>query len=128
MSQMDTDEGGWDVPMCSSALICAHLQMMPFALSHFRAFAVSISFALCPWPVGCARAPGAAGAARPAPAPTVVPFVDVAAAAGVRFRHSNGARGEHAFVETTGSGCALFDYDNDGRLDLLLLQAGPLPG
>jgi enediyne biosynthesis protein E4 len=54
--------------------------------------------------------------------------VDVAAAAGLRFRHSNGARGRHMFVETTGSGCALFDYDNDGWLDLLLLQAGPLPG
>lgn len=57
-----------------------------------------------------------------------MPFVDVAAAAGLRFRHSSGARGAHLFVETTGSGCAMFDYDNDGRLDLLLLQAGPLPG
>ncbi len=31
-------------------------------------------------------------------------------------------------IETTGSGCAWFDYDNDGRPDILLLQAGPLPG
>ena len=55
-------------------------------------------------------------------------FQDVAAAAGIRFRHQNGAAGRFYIVETTGSGCALFDYDNDGRLDALLVQSGPLPG
>ena len=48
--------------------------------------------------------------------------------AGITFRHSNGARGQYQMIETTGSGCALFDYDNDGWLDALLLQSGPLPG
>jgi hypothetical protein len=56
------------------------------------------------------------------------PFDDITPTAGIHFRHDTGARGAHTFVETTGSGCALFDFDNDGRLDLFLLQAGPLPG
>jgi hypothetical protein len=55
-------------------------------------------------------------------------FTDVVQQAGIAFRHDNGERGQFYFVETTGSGCALFDYDNDGWLDLLLLQAGPVPG
>ncbi len=54
-------------------------------------------------------------------------FTDAAAAAGVRFRLDNGARGQFDLLESTGSGCAWFDYDNDGWPDLLLLQAGPLP-
>jgi predicted Zn-dependent protease len=48
-------------------------------------------------------------------------FTDVAAQAGINFVHSNGATRRHYFVETTGSGCAFFDYDNDGWLDVLLM-------
>ncbi len=71
----------------------------------------------------------AGGCARTKPlAPRVGLFQNVAAAAGITFRHSNGAKGRFWMIETTGSGCALFDYDNDGFLDALLLQSGPLPG
>jgi hypothetical protein len=55
-------------------------------------------------------------------------YTDVAAKSGIKFRFSNGATGRHYMVETTGSGCAFFDYNNDGLPDILLLQAGPLPG
>jgi hypothetical protein len=55
-------------------------------------------------------------------------FQDVAAEAGIGFRHDPGARGEHFILETTGSGCAFFDYDGDRLPDLLFLQAGPIPG
>ncbi|HEU4753704.1 MAG TPA: CRTAC1 family protein, partial [Armatimonadota bacterium] len=65
-----------------------------------------------------------ATAARAAPAGL---FTDVAERAGVRFRLDSGARGRHYLIETTGSGCAFFDYDGDGRPDLLFVQAGPLP-
>src|SRR6266511_2388092 len=51
------------------------------------------------------------------PAPTAQ-FVDIAASAGVRFY----------LPETAGSGCAIFDYDGDGRLDLFLVNSSRLPG
>ncbi len=53
---------------------------------------------------------------------------DVAAAAGIRFRHTNGASGRLYLPETLGSGCAVLDYDGDGHLDLFLVNSGPLPG
>ncbi len=52
-------------------------------------------------------------------------FEDVAERAGVRFIHSNGATGRLYFIESTPAGCAMLDYDNDGFLDLLLVQSGP---
>src|SRR5882762_7594410 len=53
-------------------------------------------------------------------------FADVTDAAGVQFTHVNGMSGQFYFAEIIGSGVALFDYDNDGRLDLLVLQGTPL--
>lgn len=55
-------------------------------------------------------------------------FTDVTAAAGIKFQQSNGAHGAHNFLETTGSGACWFDYNNDGWMDLYLVQNGPLPG
>ena len=51
-------------------------------------------------------------------------FVEMAAAAGIEFKHNNGARGDRWMPETIGSGCALFDYDGDGALDVLLVNSG----
>ena len=53
-------------------------------------------------------------------------FLDVAAAAGLRFEHVNGATGRYHLPEIMGAGGALFDYDADGDLDVLLMQGGPL--
>ena len=53
-------------------------------------------------------------------------FADVTDAAGIHFTHVNGMSGQFYFSEIIGSGVALFDYDNDGRLDLLVLQGAPL--
>jgi hypothetical protein len=56
-------------------------------------------------------------------------FRDAAAEAGLDFHQFSGATGEHFMPEILGSGVALFDYDNDGDLDLYLLQGTVLePG
>jgi len=53
-------------------------------------------------------------------------FSEIAKDAGVDFRHVNGMSGEFYYPEVIGAGVALFDFDNDGRLDILVLQGGPL--
>src|ERR1051325_8960539 len=50
-------------------------------------------------------------------------FTDITSSAGIRFTHSNGAYGEKLLPETTGGGCAFFDYDNDGFPDLLFVNS-----
>jgi len=53
-------------------------------------------------------------------------FVETAAASGLDFTHVNGMTGAFYIAEIMGPGCALFDYDNDGDLDVYLVQGGPL--
>lgn len=48
-----------------------------------------------------------------------VTFSDVTESAGIHFQHYTGARGEKLLPETMGSGVAIFDFDNDGRQDIL---------
>ncbi len=64
---------------------------------------------------------------RPTPPPPArFAFTDVTASAGIRFRHDAGATGHKYLPETMGAGCAFFDYNNDGWLDILLLNGKPL--
>ena len=67
-------------------------------------------------------------ASGPKIAGPVVPgkFTDVTAASGVRFIGVASHTSHKYLLETMGSGVAVFDYDNDGLLDLFFVNGAPL--
>jgi len=53
------------------------------------------------------------------------PFEEISAErSGIRWRHSNGKSAEKYLPESTGAGCAFLDYDNDGWMDIYLVNSG----
>jgi hypothetical protein len=75
--------------------------------------------ALSAWPLDLGAQPHGAPGFR---------LVDVTAAAGLDFRHNNGAYGGTLLPETLGAGCAFIDYDADGWQDILLVNGMDWPG
>ena len=68
--------------------------------------------------------------AGPPPVPKAVApvpgkFVEVTDKVGVHFLHQAPHTSRKYLIETMGSGVALFDCDNDGRLDLFLVNGAP---
>ena len=51
-------------------------------------------------------------------------FTDVTAQAGIRWTHVNGSTEEKFLIETMGGGGAFLDFDNDGWLDIYLVNSG----
>src|SRR5207237_10620654 len=97
-----------------------HPQRPRHAPMNRRDFLGTMAGACGAWasPLPCAAASGAAA----------VRFVDVTDAAGIAFKHNNGAYGGKLLPETLGSGCAFVDYDADGWQDILLVNSADWPG
>ena len=64
--------------------------------------------------------------ASPTTLPSGEAFVDVTQRLGVDFQYRSSHTSRKYLLETMGAGVALFDYDNDGRLDIYLVNGAPL--
>ncbi|MGD0790257.1 MAG: CRTAC1 family protein [Terriglobales bacterium] len=65
----------------------------------------------------------------PAPTPPKVNFVDIAERAGLTAKTEDGGdKTKRYIIETTGSGAAFFDFDNDGWPDIFLVNGSRLEG
>ena len=53
-------------------------------------------------------------------------FNDVTSSLGIQFEYLASHTSKKYLIETMGAGVALFDYDNDGRLDILVVNGAPL--
>jgi len=60
------------------------------------------------------------------PASMPANFADVTPQVGVNFEYKSSHTEKKYLLETMGAGVALFDYDNDGRLDIFLVNGAPL--
>jgi hypothetical protein len=59
-------------------------------------------------------------------APSPVTFSDITAQTGINFRHQASKTSLKYLLETMGGGVAIFDYDNDGRMDLFFTNGASL--
>jgi len=76
-----------------------------------------------------AALPAVAQQSKPAPSqPDIVPgnFVDITAKVGVHFQGRASHTTKKYLPETMGSGVAVFDYDNDGLLDIFFVNGAPI--
>ena len=64
--------------------------------------------------------------AATAPSDVTPQFADVASAAGLDFRHVNGGTPNRHLLEIMGSGGLFLDYDEDGWIDIFLVDGGSL--
>ena len=65
----------------------------------------------------------------PSAAQATVEFRDIAPAAGLTAENVSGdPNGKRYILETTGNGVGIFDFDNDGRMDVLLINATTMDG
>ncbi len=68
-----------------------------------------------------------AAVALDSPVPPIV-FENIAERSGVDFVLDNSVTPRKHQIETMIAGLAVFDYNNDGRLDLYFVNGAPIPG
>ena len=86
-------------------------------------------------PGAVATAPSETASPSPSVSPSPTPprpsgpieYTDVTNQAGIHFKHNSGAFGKKYLPETLGTGCAFFDYDNDGWQDIVLVNSADWP-
>ena len=59
--------------------------------------------------------------------PLIPQFADITASSGINFQHINGDPKDKKYIfEAKGGGVASLDFDNDGWMDILLVQGSTL--
>jgi len=91
---------------------------LPNQLPFFVAMVVSLAF-----PAKAPHGPSGAGEQENKSHPK---FTDATFALGLNFRNMASHTSKKYLIETMGGGVALFDYDNDGRLDIFVVNGAPL--
>jgi len=61
---------------------------------------------------------------QPRSATSPVVFTEVTRQAGINWVHDNALSPDRFLPETVGAGCVFFDYDNDGWMDIYLVNSG----
>jgi enediyne biosynthesis protein E4 len=84
---------------------------------------------LHPLVVGLAAAFSLIGSAPSPDQRNAIPgrFSDRGPALGVTFQYRSSHTSKKYLIETMGAGVALLDYDNDGKLDIFLVNGAPIP-
>ena len=78
------------------------------------------------WPLALLAAPAVLARVAASGAPALL-FRDIRAEAGVAFQHHSAPEKKY-IVESMSGGVALFDYDNDGRIDIYLVDSLTVEG
>src|ERR1700719_1057853 len=87
---------------------------------------ISLSLAALVLTAGALVPPQSSGPSTDQAVSTPGSFVDLTSSLGVHFQYLASHTSRKYLPETMGAGVALFDYDNDGRLDLFLVNGAPL--
>ena len=87
---------------------------------------ISLSLAALALTAGALAPPQSSGPSADHVVSTPGSFVDLTSSLGVHFQYLASHTSRKYLPETMGAGVALFDYDNDGRLDVFLVNGAPL--